>query len=50
MKQVLIVEDDPNIVDLLSIHLEDLDCQVEVAGNGIDGEEKALTQLGQIKM
>jgi len=44
MKQVLIVEDDPNIIDLLSIHLEDLDCKVEVADNGIDGEEKAMNQ------
>lgn len=44
MKKVLIVEDDPNIINLLSIHLEDLNCNIHIANNGIDGEEKALNE------
>jgi DNA-binding response OmpR family regulator len=42
MKKVLVVEDDHSIVDLLSIHLKDLDCDVDTAFNGLDGQEKAL--------
>lgn len=37
MKRVLIVEDDPNIVDLLQIHLKDLDCKVTSANDGQRG-------------
>lgn len=40
--QVLIIEDDPDIVDLLSIHLRDLDCQVESTPRGDDGYRLAL--------
>lgn len=41
MKQVLIIEDDENIVGLLAIHLTDLDCNVDIANDGLDGYEKA---------
>lgn len=44
MKQVLIIEDDPEIVDLLEIHLADLDCQIAKAFEGTDGLQKALAQ------
>lgn len=41
MKQVLIVEDDQEIVELLSIHLKDLDCKIQKAYDGASGLEKA---------
>lgn len=44
MKKVLIVEDDPNIVDLLEIHLKDLECQITRTYDGATGLEKALGQ------
>lgn len=37
MKKVLIVEDDLDIVALLKLHLDDLDCQVTAAHTGTDG-------------
>jgi DNA-binding response OmpR family regulator len=42
MKSVLIIEDDKNIVDLLDIHLKDLDCRTSVAYDGQAGLDKAL--------
>ncbi len=42
MKKVLIIEDDINIVDLLEIHLEDLDCQITKSYDGIEGLGHAL--------
>ena len=42
MKFVLIIEDDKNIVDLLDIHLKDLDCRTSVAFDGQTGLDKAL--------
>ena len=42
MKKVLVVEDDPNIVNLLEIHLQDLDCEVDKAMDGKLGLEKGL--------
>lgn len=42
MKSVLIIEDDRNIVDLLDIHLKDLDCKTDVASDGQIGLDKAL--------
>lgn len=42
MKKVLVVEDDPNIVDLLEIHLKDLNCHLDKAGHGEDGLRFAL--------
>ncbi len=42
MKSVLIIEDDKNIVDLLDIHLKDLNCRTSVAFDGQTGLDKAL--------
>lgn len=42
MKQVLIIEDDAEIVDLLEIHLNDLECKTDKAYDGIQGLAKAL--------
>ena len=44
MKKVLVVEDDINIVDLLEIHLRDLDCQLEKAYDGETGLNKATSE------
>jgi two-component system, OmpR family, alkaline phosphatase synthesis response regulator PhoP len=43
MKNVLIIEDDVDIVGLLSIHLRDLQCHCEKAFDGADGFYKAKT-------
>lgn len=37
MKQVLVIEDDENILDLLEIHLEDLNCVVTKCADGLAG-------------
>ena len=42
--QVLIIEDDPNIVELLSIHLTDLGCAVTSVQKGLDALAAAKTQ------
>lgn len=42
MKQVLFVEDDSNITDLLTIHLKDMECNTEIANNGLLGFEMAM--------
>lgn len=42
MRKVLIIEDDHDIVDLLRIHLEDLNCEIDASYDGLEGEEKAL--------
>lgn len=44
MKKVLVVEDDRDIVNLLAIHLNDLDCHLETAYEGEEGLQKALNQ------
>lgn len=44
MKKVLIIEDDPEIVELLSIHLKDLDCTIDMSNDGFSGLEKATQQ------
>lgn len=41
MKRLLVVEDDPDIAKLLTMHLRDLGCEVTVAGDG----NKGLTYL-----
>ncbi len=43
-KKVLVVEDDESIVDLLSIHLEDLNFMVETTGRGDRGLELAQSK------
>ena len=40
--KVLIIEDDPNIVDLIKIHLKDLDMEAEWAADGESGLTQAL--------
>jgi two-component system, OmpR family, alkaline phosphatase synthesis response regulator PhoP len=42
MKKVLIIEDDAPLVELLHIHLADLDCQLATATVGDEGLQKAL--------
>lgn len=42
MKQVLIIEDDLNIIDLLEIHLKDLECENRMATDGPAGLQLAL--------
>jgi len=42
MKKVLVVEDDLDIVDLLEIHLKDMNCELTKSHEGIDGLEKGL--------
>jgi DNA-binding response OmpR family regulator len=44
MHNVLIIEDDSNIVELLTIHLKDLNCEITAVGNGIDGLNFAMGQ------
>lgn len=44
MKKVLIVEDDKEIVNLLEIHLNDIECDVIKAYNGTEGLHLALTE------
>ncbi|MBK6485183.1 MAG: response regulator transcription factor [Chitinophagales bacterium] len=43
-KRVLIVEDDSNIAELLELHLKDLDCEVTIAGDGLDGYQIAIAE------
>ena len=43
MERILLIEDDPHIGELVSIHLKDLNCSVEVATDGREGYEKAST-------
>ena len=45
MKNVLIIEDDPEIIHLLEIHLKDLGCTVTTANQGDDGLRKAIEQV-----
>ena len=42
MKKVLVVEDDRDIVDLLEIHLKDLDCDLDKVYDGDEGYQKAM--------
>lgn len=44
MKKVLVIEDDIEIVNLLEIHLKDIDCQVIRAYDGKEGLHLALTE------
>ncbi len=43
MKKVLVVEDDPDISELIQIHLKDLDYQIQIRNNGRLGFEEANT-------
>ena len=44
MKKVLVIEDDPEIVHLLEIHLKDLGCEVLSAGQGDHGLRMAVNE------
>ena len=41
MEKILLIEDDPHIGELVSIHLKDLNCEVEISVDGREGYEKA---------
>lgn len=45
MKKVLIVEDDEDLLELISIHLEDLDCQFVKTPNGMEGFQLASKNI-----
>ncbi len=42
MKKVLVIEDDPHIVNLLEIHLKDLGCELSKSNEGPEGLQYAL--------
>ena len=42
-KKVLVIEDDADIVELVRIHLADLDCEVKATGEGREGLRLGLT-------
>ena len=44
MKKVLVVEDDREIVNLIEIHLNDIDCEVIKAYNGKEGVDLAFSE------
>ena len=44
MRKVLVVEDNPDIAKLVSLHLKDLDCEVALAADGLRGLEEARSQ------
>jgi two-component system alkaline phosphatase synthesis response regulator PhoP len=44
MKKVLVIEDDKSIVDLLEIHLKDLNCDVTTTLDGAEGLRKATSE------
>jgi len=35
-KHVLVIEDHSDIANLIQLHLHDLDCEVELAADGLD--------------
>jgi len=41
MRKVLVVEDNPDIAKLVSLHLKDLDCEVALAADGLRGLDEA---------
>ena len=41
MRKVLVVEDNPYIANLVSLHLKDLDCEVALAADGLRGLDEA---------
>lgn len=47
-KRVLVVDDDPDFVNLLQLQLEKIQCQVETAYNGIEGLDKIKAQCPDV--
>jgi DNA-binding response OmpR family regulator len=43
-RSILIIEDNHDIAQLLSLHLSDMDCRVEVAGDGVAGLRAAAAR------
>ncbi len=43
MKQILMIEDDPSIVELATIHLKDIHCEVTKSHSGFEGLHLATT-------
>jgi len=43
MKRILMIEDDPSIIELAGIHLKDIHCEVTEANNGFEGLHLAST-------
>ncbi len=41
MRKILVVEDNPDIAKLVSLHLKDLDCEVALAADGLRGLDEA---------
>lgn len=44
MHKVLVVEDEQHIADLLKMHLEDLECEVDMVHDGVNGLNSALNE------
>ena len=44
MEKILIVEDDPNIAELVALHLRDAGCQVTIENDGVAGHDRALRE------
>ena len=44
MEKILIVEDDPHIAELVSLHLTDVGCQVTIENDGLAGHDRALRE------
>ncbi|NND35127.1 MAG: response regulator transcription factor [Saprospiraceae bacterium] len=42
MKSILAIEDDPSLLELLKIHLSDINCQLDTAEDGLEGLKKIL--------
>ena len=50
-RSILIIEDNHDIAKLLSLHLSDMDCRVEVAGDGVAGLRAAAARgLGELEV
>ena len=45
MKNILMIEDDPNIRELVEIHLKDIHCTTTMVSNGEAGIRQALTNV-----
>lgn len=42
-RNILVVEDNPEIANLLSMHLKDINCEVDVKNDGLEGLQQALS-------
>jgi two-component system, OmpR family, alkaline phosphatase synthesis response regulator PhoP len=45
MKNILMIEDDPNIVELVDIHLKDIHCKTTKAATGMEGIKQASKKV-----